>query len=116
MDPQGVIHHVAGVGSPGYSGDGGLATKAKIDFPRGLALAPDGGLYIADYGNNVVRRVAPDGVITTVVGKGFLDPVTRLGGFSGDGGPAIDAMLNGPQSGAFAPITSWIYTISVCAA
>jgi DNA-binding beta-propeller fold protein YncE len=79
---------VAGTGAPGFSGDGGPAEKAQLNAPSGLALGPDGGLYIADAGNQRVPRVAPDGVITTVAGCGKSDARDL-----GDGGPALSATL-----------------------
>ncbi len=71
IDRSGVISLVAGKqGTEGRRGDGGPATAAQLYNPRGLALGPDGSLYIADAGNNVVRRVDPKGVINTVAGSG----------------------------------------------
>jgi hypothetical protein len=81
---------VAGNGTRGFSGDGGPATAAEIFDPNGVAVMPDGGFLIAD-GDYVVRRVFPDGTITTVAGTGTP-------GFSGDGGPATEAHLNLPYS------------------
>ncbi len=95
VGPDGIITTVAGTGIYGFSGDGGPATQATLDLPAGVAVAPDGSLYIADYGNSRVRRVGPDGIITTVAGGG----VTGLG----DGGPATGADLNWPYSVAVAP-------------
>jgi hypothetical protein len=86
---------VAGNGTRGFSGDGGPATAAEIFDPNGLAVLPDGGFLIAD-GDYVVRRVFPDGTITTVAGTGVQ-------GFSGDGGPATAAQLNLPYSVAVTP-------------
>jgi sugar lactone lactonase YvrE len=88
VDTNGIITTVAGDGSPGYTGDGGLATGANLNAPLGVGLY-QGELFIADTGNNVVRQVDGTGVITTVAGNGTA-------GFSGDGGPAVNAMLNGP--------------------
>jgi len=90
------ITHIAGTGTAGFSGDGGRATRAELDFPTGLALAPDGTLYVDDSFNNRIRRVSPDGVITTVAGTGTA-------GFSGDGGPARHARLNAPSGIALGP-------------
>jgi YD repeat-containing protein len=87
-----VIHTVAGNGTAGFGGDGGPATQAALQTPRGLAVGPDGSLYIADAFNFRVRRVAPDGVITTVAGNGTA-------GFGGDGGPATQAELNNAFGG-----------------
>ena len=88
----GVITTVAGTGEDGYSGDGRAATEAQLHFPDGLALDGAGNLYIADTVNGRVRRVdGQTGVITTVAGTGEW-------GYSGDGGPATEAELNGPVS------------------
>ncbi len=89
VDPAGTTTIVAGIGVRGYSGDGGPATSALLSYPSGLAVDASGNLYIADAGNNRIRRVAPDGTITTVAG-------TAAPGFSGDDGPATSAQLNFP--------------------
>lgn len=92
-----IIETIAGNGAaPGFDGDGGPATHARLWAPSGLALAPDGSLYIADTGNHRIRRVASDGIITTVAGEGSI-------GFGGDGGAAIHALLNGPTDVAVGP-------------
>src|SRR5262249_9792156 len=86
----GAIITVAGVGTAGYSGDHGPATAAAFDDPSGVAVDSAGNLYIADTGNNVIREVlAATGVVVTVAGEGTT-------GFSGDGGQAPAAELNGP--------------------
>ena len=85
-----VITTVTGNGTAGFSGDGGVATSAELDFPSGVAVDGAGNLFIADYSNNRVRKVTPSGTISTVVGNGTA-------GFSGDGGPATSAELNGPS-------------------
>jgi uncharacterized protein (TIGR03437 family) len=85
----GVITTVAGNGTLGFSGDGGPATSAQLNYPYGVAVDAAGNLYIADRENNRVRRVS-GGVITTVAGNG-------TGGFSGDGGPAASAELSYPE-------------------
>jgi hypothetical protein len=85
---DGTITTVAGTGAAGLSGDGGPATTATLDHPARVALTPDGGFVIADALNARLRRVAPDGTITTVAGT--------TSGFGGDGGPATDAQLNDP--------------------
>jgi sugar lactone lactonase YvrE len=84
----GSIVTVAGTGKAGYSGDGGPATQAMLNTPFGIALDAAGNLYISDTNNYRVRKVAPDGTITTVAGTGQA-------GYSGDGGPATEARLNG---------------------
>ena len=87
----GIITTVAGTGEQDFSGDGGPATQAAIALPRDVALHPDGSLYIADGANNCIRKVAPDGRISTVAGTGSAD-------FAGDGGPASKANLSMPYS------------------
>jgi len=90
----GIITTVAGDGNAGYNGDGRAATSARLKFPYGVALDSVGNLFIADSGNQRIRRVdAVTGFITTVAGNGII-------GFSGDGGAATNAMLNGPFSAA----------------
>ena len=80
----------AGNGSAGYSGDGGAATSAQLHQTEGVTTDSAGNVYIADWTNNVVRKVAAGtGVITTVAGNGTA-------GYSGDGGAATSAQLNGP--------------------
>ncbi len=61
---------IAGTGEKGYTGDGGPALKAKLNGPKGIASAPDGTLYIADTENHAIRKITPDGIITTVLGTG----------------------------------------------
>lgn len=80
---------MAGNGTQGFSGDNGPATGAQLNGPWGIAVDPADNLYIADFGNNRVRKVA-SGVITTVAGNGSA-------GYSGDNGQATSAQLNQPQ-------------------
>ena len=87
VDPDGVITTVAGGGN--RTEDGIPATQARIRAPHGLAVGPDGSLYIADWTDYRIRRVSPDGIITTVAGTGTY-------GFSGDGGPATQARDHTP--------------------
>ena len=94
INNQYVIDTVAGNGKAGYSGDGGMATNARLNQPQGLLLDSSGVLYIADFGNSVVRAVTIDGVIRTVAGNGIYND-------SGDGGPATLASLEGPFDLAF---------------
>ncbi|MCP5197341.1 MAG: hypothetical protein H6974_11225 [Gammaproteobacteria bacterium] len=93
---DGIITTVAGNGALGFSGDGGPATQAGLYYPDDVAVGPDGSLYIADTYHHRIRRVGPDGIITTVAGNG-------ASGFSGDGGPATQASLHGPAGIAVAP-------------
>jgi serine/threonine-protein kinase len=72
VDPAGIITTVAGVGERGCTGDGGPATAAALAAPSGLAVGPEGSLYIADASNNRIRRVTPDGRITTYAGNGRI--------------------------------------------
>jgi RHS repeat-associated protein len=83
------IDTVAGSGTPGSEGDGGPATQAQLTFPNGVATDASGNLYIADSGNNRIRKVDTNGIISTVAGTG-------ASGFSGDGGPAKEAELRYP--------------------
>ena len=86
----GIITTVAGNGVYGFAGDGGAATSARLASPAGIALDASGNLYIADYSNHRIRKVAAaTGIITTVAGNGIL-------GFAGDGGAATGAKLNYP--------------------
>jgi uncharacterized protein (TIGR03437 family) len=91
---NGVITTVAGNGMPGYSGDNGPATSAKLYGPVGVAVDSAGNLYIADQPNNRIRKVS-NGVITTVAGNG--PDLYGNGGYSGDNGPATSARLNWPE-------------------
>ena len=91
---SGTISTYAGTGALGATGDGAAATLASFDHPIGLALSSTGRLYIADTANSKIRMVASDGTISTVAGTGVVGSV-------GDGGPAINALLNRPQGIAF---------------
>lgn len=83
---SGIITTVAGTGVVGFSGDGGLATQARLEEPTHIGCAPDGTFYFLD-ANVRVRKVTPAGIITTIAGNGTI-------GESGDGGPANAAQLN----------------------
>jgi hypothetical protein len=85
---EGTFTTIAGTVA-GYDGDGEQAVVAQLSGPEGTALAADGALLIADTGNSVIRRVAPNGIISTIAG------IDR--GFSGDGGLAVDADLDRPS-------------------
>ena len=69
VSPDGVIRTVAGNGLGGFSGDGGPATNASLEFPQGVAVDAAGNLFIADAENHRIRQVSPDGVIRTVAGN-----------------------------------------------
>ena len=90
MTATGVISTVAGNGTAGYEGDGGVSTDALLSEPMGLAIDPLGNLFFADRGNGRIREIAfKTGTISTVAGS-------SVAGFSGDTGKAIAAELNGP--------------------
>jgi uncharacterized protein (TIGR03437 family) len=91
VSSTGMITTVAGTGVAGFSGDGGPGTAAQLNLPYGLAADYDGNLYIADLGNQRVRRIAPDGTITTVAGDGRK-------GSSPDGSVALQASLLSPRN------------------
>jgi len=94
MDGSGNLTLIAGNSRPGFSGDGGPATRAQLNTPQGMALDKAGNLYIADSKNNRIRIVNPAGIINTFAGTGLVSP----GGAStyGDGGLAINALLHLP--------------------
>jgi trimeric autotransporter adhesin len=94
--PDGTISTIAGTGTPGYSGDGGPAANAQINTPTGIRADDAGNLYIADVGNQRIRKVDASGMITTLAGNGNK-------GYGGDGGPAIDASFYNPVRVAVDP-------------
>jgi uncharacterized protein (TIGR03437 family) len=87
VSPNGTITTVAGNGTRGFSGDGGTAASAQLNYPVGVAVDSAGNLFMVD--NDRIRKISPDGTITTVAGNGGF-------GFSGDGGTATAAQLNQP--------------------
>jgi len=87
VDTAGIITTVAGGALPGFSGDGGPATRAQLFLPAGVTVDASGNIYIADVGNRRIRKVTADGIISTVAGNGTK-------GFSGDGGPATSAQID----------------------
>ncbi len=89
IDAAGIITTVAGNGAAGFGGDGGAATSALLNSPRKVVADTFGNLYIADQGNNRVRKVSASGIISTIAG-------TSAAGYNGDGIPATSAQLNGP--------------------
>jgi sugar lactone lactonase YvrE len=96
VSPNGIIETIAGGGPPGKfgrelgSGDGGPALRARLNCPHAMVVDSQGRLFVADWLDHRVRRITPDGMITTVTGMGKP-------GFSGDGGPAAKAMLSSPH-------------------
>ena len=89
VNSNGIITTIAGTGTPGYSGDGGVATSAQLYNPIGVSVGISGNVYIADTYNHKIRMVNSAGIITTIAGmKGYGD--------SGDGGAATSAQLSGP--------------------
>jgi hypothetical protein len=89
VSAAGIITTLAGNGTYGYSGDGGVATSAQLNYPNGVAVDATGNLYIADTLNSRIRKVVATGIITTTAGNG-------TSGFSGDGGAATTAQLSNP--------------------
>jgi sugar lactone lactonase YvrE len=94
VDARGIITTVAGNGIQGYGGDGGAATSSELNYPADVVFDASGNLYIADDGNNRIRKVDARGIITTVAGNGIQ-------GYGGDGGAATGAELNYPAGVAF---------------
>ncbi|MGO8766975.1 MAG: hypothetical protein ACLQSR_17800 [Limisphaerales bacterium] len=93
INTNGIINTVAGTnspGTPGFSGDGGLAVNAGLNSPSAVAVDGAGNLFIADTGNNRIREVYTNGIIVTFAG-------TNSASFSGDGGAATNACLNEPD-------------------
>jgi len=96
-----LISTAAGTGVAGNTGDGGLATSAQLNTPAGVSVDGAGDVFIADYGANVVRKIAPTGVISTVAGSG-------VAGYTGDGGTATSARLSQPTDVVVGP-NGWLY-------
>ncbi len=86
---DGIITTFAGNGSSGYSGDGGVATNARLDSPEAITVDSEHNVYFVDGNNNVIRKVDANGIITTYVGTG-------VPGYTGDGGPATEATIANP--------------------
>lgn len=87
---DGIINTIAGNGKEGYSGDGGPATDAQLNKPAGITLDDFGNMYVADEGNDVVRKISANGLVSTVAGNGKR-------GYQGDGEQAIRAELSEPR-------------------
>ena len=90
IDKDGIITTVAGNGIAGYSGEGGPALEAALNFPAGLAFDREGNLYVADRNNHRIRKIDKSGIISTVAGNGVAD-------WNGDDGPGKEASLNYPS-------------------
>ena len=90
VDAAGIITTVAGNGTPGHAGDGTPATGAELNGPFGIALDGYGNIYVADAGNQCIRKINASGIISTIAGN-------TTAGFSGDGGSATMAQLNNPN-------------------
>jgi RHS repeat-associated protein len=88
-----VLSTVAGTGTPGFSGDGGPATAAMLNWPFLVTVHPSGDLYFADVKNKRIRKIDPEGIITTAAGGGSF--------CRGDGFPAVEDCLSSPQKAAF---------------
>jgi sugar lactone lactonase YvrE len=104
LEPNGIIHTIAGTGTPGAAGDGGPAVQAQLNGPKGQSAAPASRIaidarnriYVADTGNHKIRLIDEIGNISTIVGTGTA-------GYTGDGGPAAAAELDTPSDVAIAP-------------
>ena len=92
VNTNGVITTVAGNGVSGYNGDNVAATAAELSYPEGVAVDGAGNLFIVENGNNLVRKVDTNGIITTVAG------VPKKSGYNGDNMPATSALLSGPTT------------------
>jgi sugar lactone lactonase YvrE len=94
IDVSGIVTTIAGTGTAGYNGDNITAISAQLYFPTSVAFDKAGNLFVADWGNQRVRKIDHSGIITTVAGNGTT-------GYSGDNGPAISAQLYEPLGLAF---------------
>ena len=97
VSASGMVSTIAGIANvAGSSGDGGPATAAKLNWPKGIAIDNTGNIFVADENNNKVRRITPAGIITTIAGTGAE-------GFGGDNGPGTSALLNQPEGVSVGP-------------
>jgi trimeric autotransporter adhesin len=95
-----IITTIAGTGTTGYSGDGGSAAT-EFNLPGSVRFDHTGNMYIADWVNNVIRKINTSGIITTVAGNGYGAGMPGVGGYTGDGGQATAAEFDGPSDVAF---------------
>ncbi len=91
VDASGIISTYVGNGAAGYSGDSSAATAAQINFPGGIKMDKNDNLYLADFGNNCIRKITAAGIIYTIAGTG-------VAGFAGDGAAAVSAQLHRPSA------------------
>lgn len=120
IDSNGILTIVAGTGTSGNEGDGGLATQATLANPNWLAFDKQGNLVIVDSSNHNVRMVKKDGTITTIAGTGLTTNDPRIPGYVGneqarllgDGGPATLATFNTPTTAAFDAVGNLLVTDS----
>jgi len=106
------ITTIVGTGNRGYTGDGGLATDARLDWPTGIAVDNKGDIYISDSNNQVIRKVeVSSGLISTIAGNGQRPtPTAPSNGINiGDGGTALSASLNNPQGLAVDDVNNILY-------
>ena len=101
--PHGIITTFAGTGIAGFSGDGGLARNAMLNYPTEIVFDASGNMIIADGGNHRIRRIDTTGIVTTIAGIGTA-------GYSGDFGPAVLAQLNTPWGLTFDASGSLLFT------
>ena len=101
ITPSGIVTTVAGTGAGGYSGDGSPGVQAQLKNPQGLTADADGNVYIADSGNNRIRKLLPDGTLITIAGNGNAS-------FFGDGGASNSASLHSPH-GIYSAGGGYIY-------
>lgn len=90
VNTSGIVNTIAGMGTSGFSGDGGAATSALLFHPAGIDVNAAGDVFICDQDNNRVRKISVSGIITTIAGTG-------IGGYSGDNGPATAAQVKRPN-------------------
>ena len=91
ISSSGIRERIAGSGTSGFSGDGGLAVDARLSNPVAISIGPNGEIYVVDQGNHRIRMIDNEGIIQTVAGNGTA-------GYGGDEGLAINALLNDPVS------------------
>jgi hypothetical protein len=101
ISPTGIITTIAGTGVSGYNGDNIQATSSKLCYPSSVFVTSDNRVYISDYNNNLIRKVSPNGIITTIAGNGTA-------GYNGDHIQATSSKLYNPQ-GVFVTSDNVLY-------